>query len=218
MRFILVIIGKKKSVFREYFEAICIAVLLALFIRTFVVQAFKIPSGSMLPTLLIGDHLLVNKFIYGIKMPFTGKILVPIKKPEQGDVVVFRFPKDRSIDYIKRVIGTPGDTVEIKDKKVYVNSKPIDDPHAYVSSPNVLDAKASPRDNFGPVLVPDDRIFVMGDNRDNSYDSRFWGFVDQRDVLGEAFILYWSWDIDKPLFSIERIKSIRLDRLANLIN
>ena len=211
-------IGKKKSVFREYFEAICIAVLLALFIRTFVVQAFKIPSGSMLPTLLIGDHLLVNKFIYGIKMPFTGKILIPIKQPERGDVVVFRFPKDRSIDYIKRVIGTPGDTVEIKDKKVYVNGKPIDDPHGYISSPTILNAKASPRDNFGPVLVPDDHIFVMGDNRDNSYDSRFWGFVDQRDVLGEAFILYWSWDIDKPLFSIERIKSIRLDRLANLIN
>jgi signal peptidase I len=218
MRFILARIGKKKSVFREYFEAICIAVLLALFIRTFVVQAFKIPSGSMLPTLLIGDHLLVNKFIYGIKMPFTGKILVPIKQPARGDVVVFRFPKDRSIDYIKRVIGTPGDTVEIRDKKVYVNGKPIDDPHAYFSSTTILNAKTSPRDNFGPVLVPDNHIFVMGDNRDNSYDSRFWGFVDQRDVLGEAFILYWSWDIDKPLFSIERIKSIRLDRLANLIN
>lgn len=214
----MALIGKKKSVFREYFEAICIAVLLALFIRTFVVQAFKIPSGSMLPTLLIGDHLLVNKFIYGIKMPFTGKILVPFKKPQQGDVVVFRFPKDRSIDYIKRVIGTPGDTVEIRDKKVYVNGKPIDDPHAYISSSTILNAKASPRDNFGPVLVPDDRIFVMGDNRDNSYDSRFWGFVDQRDILGEAFILYWSWDIDKPLFSIERLKSIRLSRLANLIN
>lgn len=209
---------KNKSVFREYFEAICVAILLALFIRTFVVQAFKIPSGSMLPTLLIGDHLLVNKFIYGIKIPFTGKILVPIKSPKQGDVVVFRFPKDRSIDYIKRVIGTPNDTVEVKDKKVYINGKPINDVHAHVSSAPVLKANASPRDNFGPVMVPEDHIFVMGDNRDNSYDSRFWGFVDQRDVLGKAFILYWSWDIDKPLFSLERFTSIRFGRLANLIN
>lgn len=210
--------GRKKSIFREYFEAICVAVILALFIRTFVVQAFKIPSGSMLPTLLIGDHLLVNKFIYGIRVPFTGKILVPIKNPKHGDVVVFKFPKDRSIDYIKRVVGTPGDTVEIKAKKVFINGKPISDTHAHVSSPTILKANASPRDNFGPILVPKDRIFVMGDNRDNSYDSRFWGFVDQNDVLGKAFILYWSWDIDKPLFSFERFTSIRLGRLANLID
>jgi signal peptidase I len=211
-------LGKNKSVFREYFEAICIAILLALFIRTFVVQAFKIPSGSMLPTLLIGDHLLVNKFIYGIRVPFTGKILVPINSPKQGDVIVFRFPKDRSIDYIKRVIGTPGDTVEIKNKKVFINGEPINDPHAHISTPAVLNANASPRDNFGPILVPEQRVFVMGDNRDNSYDSRFWGFVDQRDILGKAFILYWSWDIDKPLFSLERFASIRFGRLANLID
>lgn len=210
--------GRSKSVFREYFEAICIAVLLALFIRTFVVQAFKIPSGSMLPTLLIGDHLLVNKFMYGVKMPFTGKLLIPFNEPERGDVVVFRFPKDRSVDYIKRVIGTPGDTVEIREKKVYINGEPIEDPYAHISTPSVLNANASPRDNFGPVLVPDDRIFVMGDNRDNSYDSRFWGFVDQKDILGKAFILYWSWDIDKPLLSLDRLTSIRWKRLANIID
>ncbi len=209
--------GEKKSVFREYFEAIVIAVLLALFIRTFVVQAFKIPSGSMLPTLQIGDHLLVSKFLYGIKMPFTGTLLVPFKKVAQGDVVVFRFPKDRSVDYIKRVIGTPGDTVEIRDKKVFVNGKPIVDLHAHITSATILDTKSSPRDNLGPILVPEDRIFVMGDNRDNSYDSRFWGFVDQKDVLGKAFILYWSWDIKKPLFSFQRLASIRWERLANLI-
>jgi signal peptidase I len=208
---------RKKSVFREYFEAICIAILLALFIRTFVVQAFKIPSGSMLPTLLIGDHLLVNKFIYGIRIPFSGKLLVPITSPEKGAVVVFKFPKDRSIDYIKRVVGTPGDTIEIKNKKVYVNGEPAEDSHAHISSPAVLSSSASPRDNFGPILVPENRIFVMGDNRDNSYDSRFWGFVDQKDILGKAFILYWSWDIDKPLLSVDRFASIRWGRLANLI-
>lgn len=210
--------GRNKSVFREYFEAICIAILLALFIRTFVVQAFKIPSGSMLPTLLIGDHLLVNKFIYGIRVPFTGKILVPIKDPKQGDVVVFRYPKDRSIDYIKRVIGIPGDTIEIKNKKVFINGTAIDDESGHISSPSILDGNVSPRDNFGPVLVPENRIFVMGDNRDNSYDSRFWGFVDQKDILGKAFILYWSWDIDKPLISLDRVSSIRWGRIADLID
>jgi len=209
---------RKKSVFREYFEAIIIAIILALFIRTFIVQAFKIPSGSMLPTLLIGDHLLVNKFQYGIRMPVTGQLLVPISQPKQGDIIVFRFPKDRSIDYIKRVVGTPGDTVEIRDKKVYVNGKAIEDSHAHLTSMTILGANASPRDNFGPILVPEGRYFVMGDNRDNSYDSRFWGFVDERDILGKAFILYWSWDIDKPLFSLDRLSSIRWGRLANLIN
>lgn len=210
-------IGKTKSLFREYFEAICIAILLALFIRTFIVQAFKIPSGSMLPTLLIGDHLLVNKFIYGIRLPFSGKVLVPIVDPSKGDVVVFKFPKDKSIDYIKRVIGTPGDTIEIKNKKVFVNGIAVDDPYAHLSSTEIFDGKQSPRDNFGPILVPEDRIFVMGDNRDNSYDSRFWGFVDQKDILGKAFILYWSWDIDTSLFSSERFASIRWGRIANLI-
>lgn len=208
---------RNKSVFREYFEAICIAVLLALFIRTFVVQAFKIPSGSMLPTLLIGDHLLVNKFVYGLRIPFSGKILIPYKNPKHGDVVVFRYPKDRSIDYIKRVIGIPGDTIEIRTKKLFINGKQMSDSHAHMSSPAVLNAASSPRDNFGPVLVPEGRIFVMGDNRDNSYDSRFWGFVDQQDILGRAFILYWSWDIEKPLLSFERFTSIRWGRLANII-
>lgn len=211
-------IRKNKSVFREYFEAICIAILLALFIRTFIVQAFKIPSGSMLPTLLIGDHLLVNKFIYGIRVPFSGKILVPIVEPSKGDVVVFKFPKDRSIDYIKRVVGIPGDTIEIKNKKLIINGISVDDPHAHVNTPAILDADVSPRDNFGPILVPENRIFVMGDNRDNSYDSRFWGFVDQQDILGKAFILYWSWDIDTSLFSVERFTSIRWGRIASLID
>ena len=210
--------NSSKSVFREYFEAIVIAILLALFIRTFVVQAFKIPSGSMLPTLQIGDHLLVNKFIYGIKVPFSGKMIVPLKEIARGDVVVFRFPKDRSVDYIKRVIGIPGDTIEIKNKQVFVNGKPIDDPHAHISSSAILDKKVSPRDNFGPILVPESRIFVMGDNRDNSYDSRFWGFVEQKDVLGKAFILYWSWDIKEPLLSFDRLASIRWNRIGHLID
>ena len=211
-------IKKKKSVVREYAEAIAIAILLALFIRTFVVQAFKIPSGSMLPTLLIGDHLLVNKFIYGIRVPFSGKVLVPLKDPKSGDIIVFKFPKDRSIDYIKRVVGVPGDKIEVKNKKVYRNGKQAEDPFAHFTSTTILPGSVSPKDNFGPITVPEGKYFVMGDNRDNSSDSRFWGFVETNDVLGKAMIIYWSWDIDKPLLSVDRFSSIRWGRLADVIH
>ena len=171
----------------------------------------------MLPTLQIGDHLLVNKFIYGIRVPFTGKVLVPIKDPAHGDIVVFRFPKDRSTDYIKRVIGVPGDKVEIHDKKLYINGAKIDDPHAHFTSLMNAPAGMSPQDNLGPIVVPDGKLFVMGDNRDNSYDSRFWGYVDDTDVLGKAIIIYWSWDIQQPLLSTDRLTSIRWGRIANII-
>ena len=171
----------------------------------------------MLPTLLIGDHLLVNKFIYGVRVPFTGKLLVPIKDRKSGDIIVFRYPKDRSIDYIKRVVGEPGDKIEIKDKKLYRNGTRADDPHAHFSSTTIFPASVSPKDNFGPITVPEGKYFVMGDNRDNSSDSRFWGFVESSDVLGKAFIIYWSWDIDEPLFSVDRFASIRWDRLAEII-
>ena len=208
---------RNKSVIREYVEAIVVAVLLALCIRTFIVQAFKIPSGSMLPTLQIGDHLLVNKFIYGLRMPFTGQLLIPWKTPIRGDVVVFRFPKDRNIDYIKRVVAVGGDKIEIVDKHLMINDAEVVDLHAHFSSTAELSATASPRDNFGPVTVPAGKIFVMGDNRDNSYDSRFWGFVDHSDILGKAFILYWSWDIETPLLSVTRLKSIRWGRIGEVI-
>lgn len=210
---------KKKSVFREYVEAILVAFLLAMFIRTFVVQAFKIPSGSMLPTLLVGDYLLVNKFIYGVKNPFTGEVLIPIADPEHGDVVVFRYPKDPSVDYIKRVVGVPGDSIEIRNKQLYINGEKVADSHAWISSPEtLLPASESPRDNLGPIVVPKGRLFVMGDNRDNSYDSRFWGFVDRKEVLGQAFILYWSWDMDTFLLSLDRLRSIRWGRIADIIH
>ena len=205
---------RRKSAVREYVEAIFIAVLLALFIRTFIVQAFKIPSGSMLPTLLIGDHLLVNKFIFGVKVPFSGTTLIPWKDPVRGDVIVFKFPKDRSTDYIKRVMGTPGDIVSIEKRKLLINGKAVDDPHAHFTNP----PGQSPAADFGPVTVPEGSVFVMGDNRDNSYDSRFWGFVDHKDILGKAFILYWSWDLEKPLFSVERFISIRWSRIGDLID
>lgn len=210
-------VGKNKSVVREYVEAIVVAVLLALFVRTFIVQAFKIPSGSMLPTLQIGDHLLVSKFSYGVRVPVIGTSLISRQGPAHGDVVVFRFPRDRSLDYIKRVVAIGGDSIEVRDKQVFLNGQQVENPHAHFTSRDIMSSAAGPRDNFGPVTVPDGKIFVMGDNRDNSYDSRFWGFVDLQDVLGKALIIYWSWDVDKSLFSIDRYTSIRWDRLGDIV-
>lgn len=184
----------KKGRLRENVEAILVAVLLALFIRAFVVQAFKIPSGSMKETLQIGDHILVNKFIYGVKLPFKQTTIIPISAPERGDIVVFRYPVDPDKDFIKRVVGLGGDTIEIRNKKVFINNEPAHHDFAVFSDTHVLPGKLTARDNFGPVTVPDDHLFVMGDNRDNSHDSRFWGFVPLREVKGKAFIIYWSWD------------------------
>ena len=184
---------KKKGVFREYAEAAIIAILLALFIRTFVVQAFKIPSGSMKPTLLVGDHILVNKFLYGIKIPFTNKTLIPVSEPKRGDVIVFIYPVDPEKDFIKRVIGLPGDTVEISGEKVLINGKPYHDEHGFYSKIGSAAAQMGKAGHFGPVMVPKDHLFVMGDNRNHSYDSRFWGFVPLSSVKGKAFIIYWSW-------------------------
>lgn len=207
-----------KSTLREYAEAIVIALVLALFIRTFVIQAFKIPSGSMLPTLLIGDHLLVNKFIYGIKIPFKGTALIPIKEPQRNDVIVFKFPQNPKLDYIKRVVAVGGDTVESRDKVLYVNDKPFDDKYGRHIDDSVMGPASGPRDNFGPVTVPEGKVFVMGDNRDNSFDSRFWGFVDHRAILGKALVIYWSWDVEEPVFSLSRLQSIRWNRVGDIIH
>ncbi|HKZ57315.1 MAG TPA: signal peptidase I [Thermodesulfovibrionales bacterium] len=184
----------KKSLIREYIEAILIALLLALFIRAYIIQAFKIPSGSMIPTLLVGDHILVNKFIYGTNVPFSDKHFLVLKRPEKGDIIVFKYPEDPKKDFIKRVIATEGDLLESKDKVIYVNGKTVMEPYTYHSDRNIRPRGNDVRDNFGPLVVPPDKIFAMGDNRDQSYDSRYWGFVDAKDVKGEALIIYWSWD------------------------
>ncbi len=202
---------KKKRVVREYVEAILIALVLALFIRTFVVQAFKIPSESMVPTLLVGDHILVSKFIYGIKNPFNGHTWVPISKPERRDVIVFKYPNNPKLDFIKRVIGIAGDKIEVVNKKLYVNDKPFNVKNAvHLDKDNIYPREMTPRDNFGPITVPTDSLFVMGDNRDNSHDSRFWKFVKLDAVKGEAFIFYWSWDSDDF--------SVRWGRIGNIIH
>ncbi len=188
----------------EYLEALAVALVLAFVIRTFVVQAFKIPSGSMLDTLLIGDHLLVNKFLYGTRIPFTDKVILPIEEPADGDVIVFEFPEDTSKDFIKRIIGAPGDVLEMKDKVVYRNGQKLDEPYVRHTDPNIQ----ARRDNFGPITVPPGKYFAMGDNRDESYDSRFWGFVDKDKIRGKAWVIYWSWDGPTD---------IRWSRIGNLV-
>ena len=221
--------GRFMTRLREFLKAFLWAVVLALLIRTFVVEPFKIPSGSMENTLLIGDHLLVNKFIYGTEIPFTHKRLLILRKPERGDVIVFTFPPDASRpfwaqrDFIKRVIGLPGDTVEVRDKQVYINGRTYRTPQAIYRDPNrvlgdspeCMEEKTFPRSEFcrdymPPVKVPPGKYFVMGDNRDLSFDSRFWGFVDQWEIKGPAFILYWSWD--------GKDDSVRWNRIGKIIH
>jgi len=195
----------QKSVLREYAEALGIAMILAMFIRTFIVQAYEIPSASMEPTLLIGDHILVNKLVYGLRMPDSifglrvgglpyGHYLFHFEPIRRGDVIVFVYPRDPSEDYIKRVIGIPGDVVEVKAGKVWLNGAPMLDPHAHFEVPDNDRIGASPRDFFGPVTVPPGNLFMMGDNRDDSSDSRFWGFAPEDNVEGRAMDIYWSWD------------------------
>jgi signal peptidase I len=190
---------------KEYVEALAVAVILALVIRSSVIQAFKIPSGSMLETLQIGDHLLVNKFLYGLKLPFTNIVVLPISDPAFQDVIVFEFPEDPSKDFIKRVMGLPGDTIEIKDKVVYRNGAKVDEPYTQFKHPD----SDSDLENFGPITVPKDKYFCMGDNRDESYDSRRWGFVDRSKIKGKAWRIYWSWG-DSPI-------SVRWERIGKLV-
>jgi signal peptidase I len=201
--------GAKRGRWRENIEAILVAVVIALFIRTFAVQAFKIPSGSMKQTLQIGDHILVNKFIYGVKLPYWRKTIVPVKEPKRGDIIVFRFPVEPEKDFIKRVVGVAGDVVEGRNKKLFVNNELVNHDYAVHTLSNIIPKNVGQRDNFGPVTVPENSLFVMGDNRDESWDSRFWGFVDLKDVSGKAFIIYWSWD--KENFGV------RWNRLARIL-
>ncbi len=207
-----------KSVLRDYAEAIIIALLLALVIRAFVIQAFKIPSGSMKATLLVGDHILVNKFIYGVRLPYWNSELIPVSSPQRHDIVVFRYPVDPSKDFIKRVIGLPGDTVRIQGKRVFVNEQLLVEPFAVHSDTRVLPASASPRDNMEPLVVPAQSLFVMGDNRDESYDSRFWKFVNMSELRGKAFIIYWSWNSDGELTLSPSQSYVRWNRIGRLLH
>ncbi len=204
---------KSKSKTREYIESLIIAAIIAFFVRGFVVQAFKIPSSSMEPTLLIGDHLLVNRMSYVAKIPFTDTVIVNFGKPKRGDVIVFRYPVDPDKDFIKRVIAVGGERVEIRNKVIYINDKKIDDPWGFYTDKTIMPGFLSPKDNLGPVIVPKDSYFVMGDNRDHSLDSRFWGFVKNDLLVGRALILYGSWNSRSSDF----LRYIRWERFGKLI-
>ena len=184
----------QKSGVRETFESLCVAVILALFVRTFVVQAFKIPSGSMENNLLIGDHLLVNKFVVGPTWTGLERTLLPIDQIRRGDIIVFKHPEDPDRDLIKRTIGLPGEAIELRNKQVYVNGTPLDEPYVHFLFP--IDAsdisEVDVRRNYGPVTVPAGHYFMMGDNRDNSEDSRYWGFMPRDYVKGKALFVYVS--------------------------
>jgi signal peptidase I len=211
----------KKSVLREYFESLVIAVVLALFVRTFVVQAFKIPTGSMEQNLLIGDHLLVNKFVFGPALSRAETLLLPMKDIKRLDVIVFKYPEDPERDFIKRVIGLPGETVELRNKRVYVNGRRLDEPYVYYLedppplpeemslSNELLGMSGDPRVQYGPVTVPPGHFFVMGDNRDNSQDSRYWGFLPRENIKGKALVIYWSYEAESGnIFSSTRWRRI----------
>jgi signal peptidase I len=198
----------KKSVIREYFESLVIAVILALFIRTFVVQAFKIPTGSMEPNLLIGDHLLVNKLVFGAYLSGVERTLLPMKDITRGNVIVFKYPEDPERDFIKRVVALPGEQIEVRQKRVYINGRLLEEPYAHYleqppavpeeieSGPDRHGAAGDLRENYGPVTVPPKHYFVMGDNRDNSQDSRYWGFLPRDYVKGRALVIYWSYEAE----------------------
>jgi signal peptidase I len=199
----------KKSTIREYFESIVIAVILALFIRTFVVQAFKIPTGSMEENLLIGDHLLVNKFVFGPTETALERTLLPVGTIKRGDILVFKYPVEPDRDFIKRVIGLPGETIELREKKVYINGKPLDEPYVHFLQPPGAESELHEvtsfdvRERYGPVTVPANQYFMMGDNRDNSQDSRYWGFMPRENVKGKALLIYWSYEAGREDYEDE---------------
>lgn len=194
---------EKKSTIREYYEALLIAIVFVNFARIFAFQAFKIPSGSMEDNLLIGDHIVVNKFIYGPKAPVLSGLL-PLRDVERGDVIVFRFPEQPEVDFVKRVIGLPGETIFIHDKKIYIDGRPLDEPYAVFDDPQVYPSGSflpepwRSRDQFGPFDIPEGQYFAMGDNRDHSHDSRYWGTVPRTLIKGRAFMVYWSFDQKPP--------------------
>ena len=198
-----------KSTVREYFESICVAVILALFVRTFIVQAFKIPTGSMENNLLIGDHLLVNKFVFGPTASRLERALLPVGTIHRRDIIVFKYPEEPDRDFIKRVIGLPGDTVQLRDKKVSINGRPLDEPYVHFLQPPSGVTEFSEvtsfdvRERYGPVTVPPNQYFVMGDNRDNSQDSRYWGFLPRDYVKGKALLIYWSYEAGREDYQDE---------------
>ena len=209
----------KKSVFREYAESLIVAVILALFVRTWVFQAFQIPTGSMETNLLIGDHLIINKMIFSPAMTGVERALLPSRDIRRGDIVVFKYPADPERDFIKRVIGLPGERLELKSKKIYVNGQPLEEPYVRFLEPPAPAGQAKKddlREFYGPVEIPQGQYFMMGDNRDNSQDSRFWGFMPQSYVKGRALFIYFSFEEGGSLLNL--FGDVRWGRLFNRVD
>jgi signal peptidase I len=208
----------KKSVVREYFESLVVAVVLALFVRTWVFQAFQIPSGSMEPGLLVGDHLIVNKMEFAPAPTALERAILPGRPVRRGDIVVFKAPETPEEDLIKRVIGLPGDRVELHRKTVYINGAPLDEKYVQYLEPPSTDGPARTddvREEYGPVTVPPGQYFMMGDNRDNSRDSRYWGFMPAGYIKGRALFIYYSIDESEPLTNLPR--ATRWERLLRVV-
>jgi signal peptidase I len=209
---------RTKGIFREYFELVAETAVFVFFIMTFVVQAFRIPSGSMEPTLLVGDFLLVNKLIYApTALPFE-KVLLPRRDIRRGDIIVFKYPEDLTKDYVKRVIGLPGEKLEVRDKQVTINDRPLEEKYKVHITDQVYprdspDTNLAVRDNFGPVIVPPGHVFAMGDNRDNSMDSRYWGFVPMTFIKGRPWTIYFSYKVESPAFR----KTVGLTKLVSFL-
>jgi signal peptidase I len=209
----------KKSVAREYFESLVIAVILALFVRTWVFQAFKIPTGSMEQNLLIGDHLIVNKMTFAPTMTGLERAILPGRAIHRGDVIVFKYPVEPDRDFVKRVIGLPGDKLELHRKKIFINGKALDEPYVQFLEPPSTDGPPHAddlREEYGPVTVPAGQYFMMGDNRDNSQDSRFWGFLPESYIKGQALFIYFSLTDDAALSQM--FSGIRWSRLLNRVH
>jgi signal peptidase I len=208
----------RKSIAREYFESLVIAVILALFVRTWVFQAFKIPTGSMEKNLLIGDHLIVNKMQFAPTFSALDRALLPGRAIRRGDVIVFKFPQEPDRDFVKRVIGLPGDRLELHRKVVYVNGTPLQEPYVQFLEPPSSGGPPHTddlREEYGPVTVPDHQYFMMGDNRDNSEDSRYWGFMPESYVKGQALFIYFSLDDTASISNLAG--SVRWGRLLNRV-
>lgn len=191
--------NKRSATFRtagEYAKAALIALAVAMVLRSVVVAAYVVSTESMTHTIEAGERLLVSKMTYGLKAPFTDITIVPLGLPARGDVIVFN-PPQGDIPYVKRVIGLPGDRIEIVNKSVQVNGRPLDEPYIHFEDTVIFPQPVQPRDNLGPFVVPEGKLFVMGDNRDHSFDSRFWGFIDRSDVIGRVVAVLWSWDADR---------------------
>jgi len=209
-----------KSTLRDYFESIIIAVILALFIRTWVVQAFKIPTGSMEQSLLVGDHILVNKFVFGSPVDGIDSWLLPVSNAQRGDIVVFKYPEDPERDFIKRVIGLPGEKLEVRQKGVYINDVLLDEPYLQVNFKElpISTIGLDRQDSFGSVLVPEGHYFMMGDNRNNSQDSRFWGPLPRSHLKGKAVLVYWSYEADNQILLDTGLSSMARRFLSVFVN